>query len=255
LSLGYWRRPDLTRAKFVPDPVGGPERLYLTGDLGRWAPDGALMLLGRKDFQAKVRGHRVEIAAVEAALVRHEGVGEAAVLARGDRLIAYVTPGRQPLPTAGELRRALGQSLPNYMVPTTFVTLDALSVTPFGKIDRAALPDPGRRRPATLPPPLAPRTPVETIVAGIWADVLELDVVGVHDDFLDLGGHSLSAAQIAQRVLQSLQVDVSVSVLIEAPTVAGMALVVVAHCAKTLGADAVARFLDGEENAPSRTEG
>jgi amino acid adenylation domain-containing protein len=226
LSLGYWRRPDLTAAKFLLDPGGGPERIYLTGDLGRFAPDGALTLIGRQDFQAKVRGHRVEPEAVEAALVNHGGVAEAAVTVRGDRLIAYVTPGRLPLPPAGELRLRLAQSLPDYMVPSTFVVLDALPVTSIGKIDRAALPDPGRGRPALLPPLVAPRNAVEARIVAIWTEVLKRDPVGVEDDFFDVGGDSLRATMVIARVQDAFGAMLPLGLLFERPTIADLATAV-----------------------------
>jgi len=248
LSPGYWRRPDLTAAAFRPDPAGGPERIYRTGDLGRRLPDGCLIHLGRKDFQVKIRGFRVEVAEVEGALLSLPTVQEAVVVAREDRpgdrrLVAYLVPTARPAPTVSALRQALAATLPDYMVPAAFVALDTLPKTPGGKVDRRALPAPGRARPALDQPLVAPRTPVEATVGAIWQEVLGLDEIGLHDNFFDLGGHSLAASQVIARVTETCHVDLPLRMLFEAPTVNGLALAVVQGLMQNVDSDEIARLL------------
>jgi len=228
LSQGYWRSPELTRAAFLPDPEGGDKRIYRTGDLGRMLSDGCLEHLGRKDFQVKIRGHRVEVAEIELALLDHLALKEAVVLAREGRpgdaqLVAYVVSAAQPAPTVSELRSFLSERLPDYMVPSTFVLLEALPLTPSGKVDRRVLPAPERARPGLAQAFVAPRTPAEKALAGFYAEALGLGRVGAHDNFFDLGGHSLLASQVMSRVHAAFQVELSVNSLFEAPTVAELA--------------------------------
>jgi amino acid adenylation domain-containing protein len=233
LSPGYWRRPDLTQAAFRPDPAGGPERLYLTGDLGRRLPDGCLVHLGRKDFQVKIRGFRVEVAEVEGALLSLPTIKEVVVVAREERpgeqrLVAYLVPKRRPAPTVSVLRRALAATLPDYMVPSAFVAMDTLPRTPAGKVDRLGLPASSRARPELDSPRVAPRTPVEATLCAIWGDVLRLDEVGIHDHFLDLGGNSLAASQALARITKTFGIDLPVRTLFETPTIAGIAAAIAA---------------------------
>jgi len=228
LSPGYWRQPDLTRAAFSLASSEGAKRLYRTGDLGSMQPDGCLMHLGRIDFQVKILGNRVEIAEVEMALLDLDAVKEAVVVAREDipgvkRLVAYVVPTSTPAPTASALRSALAAKLPDYMIPSAFVSLDALPLIGIGKVDRQALPDPGKFRPELARPFVASRTPVEKGLAAIWAEVLSLDHVGILDSFFDLGGHSLKAMQIISQVNEAFQVNVSLHSFFEAPTVEALA--------------------------------
>ncbi|MFC1717667.1 AMP-binding protein [Candidatus Poribacteria bacterium] len=232
LCEGYWRRPDLTQARFLPDPDGGDKRIYMSGDLGRMLPDGRLVHLGRKDFQLKIRGHRIEVVEIEMALLDLDAIKEAVVVARDDshsdqRLVAYLVPVENSNPTVSMLRRALAESLPDYMVPSAFVMMDALPLTPTGKLDRKSLPDPGTARPELDAAFVAPRTPSEEKLTGVWSDVLGLDEVGIHDDFFDLGGNSLLATQIISRVINTFQVRVPLSALFRSPTVADMAVVLV----------------------------
>ena len=227
IAPAYWRRPRETRATFLPDPDGGDERLYRTGDLGRLLPDGNLVHLGRRDAQVKVRGQRVELAEVETALLDAPGVKDAAVGARKDqsgtsRLVAWVVPAGPP-PSVAELRRHLLARLPEYMVPAAFVWLQALPLNPSGKVDRGGLPDPERSRPEMETAYVAPRIPVERQLAAIWAEVLQLDRVGVHDDFLELGGDSLRATQILARVRAVFGAHVSLREMFTAATVAEQA--------------------------------
>ncbi len=248
LAAGYWRRPDLTKEAFPSDPEGGDERIYRTGDLGRMLPDGCLVYLGRKDSQVKIRGNRVEVAETEMALVNLDGVKEAVVVAREDRpgeerLVAYVVPHKQPPPSVAVVRRALAEKLPDYMIPSTFVILDALPLLPDGKLDRHALLMPAPVRPELDTPFVSPRTPVEEALAGIWAEVLDLDHVGIHDNFLDLGGHSLLATRVISRVINQFQVELPVQSLFGAPTVAEMAVVITQNQAKEVGQEEMARVL------------
>jgi acyl-coenzyme A synthetase/AMP-(fatty) acid ligase/acyl carrier protein len=252
LAVGYWRQPDLTRAAFLPDPAGSDARIYRTGDLGRLLPDGCLEYLGRKDFQIKVRGNRVEAAEVELALLEHGTLKEAVVVARQEqaehaRLVAYVVPSTLPPPPVPELRRFLAEKLPEHMVPTMFVVLDALPLTPNGKLDRRALPTPPNARPALARAYAHPRTPMETELARLWAQVLDLEQVGVHDNFLDLGGHSLSAMRIVARVRDTWHVDLPLRLLLEDLTVADMALAIAQYLASATDPELLDRPLtDGE---------
>ena len=208
LACGYWRRPEMTNERFRGDPAGGEARIYRTGDLGRIEDDGCLFHLGRKDDQIKVRGHRVEVAEIEAALLNLGYFRKAFVTLR-DRgsdeksLVAYVVPEKRPGPTSSHLRKALAATLPEHMVPSVFVMLDTIPLTPTEKVDRKALPEPGNARPEMDTPFIAPRTSLERDIAKIWGDILSLDQVGVHDNFLDLGGHSLAAFRVISRVIQT----------------------------------------------------
>ncbi|HZF08985.1 MAG TPA: amino acid adenylation domain-containing protein, partial [Thermoanaerobaculia bacterium] len=227
LARGYWRRPELTAERFVPDADGeAGQRLYRTGDLARFRSDGILEYLGRIDHQVKLRGFRIELGEIEAALLAHPQVREAAVLLcddprLGERLVAYVAPEPGSEPGAGELRGDLGGRLPEHMVPSAFVLLPTLPLTANGKLDRRALSkiEVERGRAESL----APRTPVETALCEIWAGVLGLPRVGVESNFFDLGGHSLLATQVMSRIRQVLGVQLPVRSLFEAPTVAQLA--------------------------------
>ena len=233
LPPGYWRRPDLTAAVFRPSPEGRGERLFLTGNLGRQHADGCLEHLGRADHQVQIRGHRVELAEVERALMRVPGVREAVVLAQpgpsGEaRLVAYLVPvSASPAPGVARLRGALAGLLPDHMIPAEFVELAAMPLNATSKVDRTALPRTGWTRPALETPFERARTPIEETLVRIWAEVLGLDRVGIHDAFLELGGDSLLASRIMARVIDAVAVDIPVRALLDAPTVAAMAVVVV----------------------------
>lgn len=225
LSPGYWRRPDLTAAAFHPDPEVPGRRMYRTGDLGRMQPGGLLEYFGRKDFRVKVRGYTIEVAEVEAALLELGTFRHAVVDAREDRrgdqrLVAYLVPENGVVLPATELRARLLQRLPDYMVPTAFVMLDELPATSTGKLDRLALPAPDETAPQPEASYAAPRTPLEELVADVWAEVFGLGRVGVHDDFFALGGHSLLATQLVSRIWRAAGVELPVRAVFEAPTVA-----------------------------------
>ena len=235
LSPGYWQRPALTREKFGPDARGGEERLYYTGDVGVLRSDGCLLHLGRRDFQVQIKGHRIEVAEVEAALLAIPAIEEAVVVARADeqgelRLVAYVGSSGQAAPTVSALRRALQACLASYMIPAIFVSLEALPRTPTGKVDRQGLPAPDRVRPHLDVPFARARTPIEATVAKLWAEALDLDRVGIFDQFL--GGHSLVATEIVARIVGTFGVELPVRTLFEAPTVAEMAVVITQHRAQ-----------------------
>ena len=228
LSPGYWRDPERTGAAFLSDPAGGARRIYLTGDVGTMLPDGRLLQLGRTDLLTKIRGQRVGAGEIEAALRDDPAISDAAVVAREDaggdaRLVAYLACARRQALTVSALRRRLAATLPASMIPSAFVFLDALPLSPAGKVDRMALPDPGRSRPPLEVAYVAPRTRLEETLADAWAEALELDRVGVDDDFLDLGGHSLAATRLLFRLTTQLGVDLPLSHLFEAPTVAAQA--------------------------------
>jgi len=248
LALGYWKRPDLTEAAFMEDPEDGTRRIYRMGDVGRMSPDGQLEHLGRKDFQVKIRGYRIEVTEIEMALLNHDAVREAIVVAREDhageqRLLAYLVPTGCFIPTVRELRSFLNERLPDYMIPSAIVILDTLPLTPNGKVDRRALPTPGGERPELETPFVAPRTPVEKALAQIWADVLSLDQVGIHDNFFELGGHSLLATQVISRVINAFNVKLPIKSLFESPTVADMAVVITENIVKKAGDKELARML------------
>ncbi|NMO14244.1 non-ribosomal peptide synthase/polyketide synthase [Pyxidicoccus fallax] len=226
LARGYLSRPDLTAERFIPHPFGDGERLYRTGDKARWRSDGVLEFLGRIDNQVKVRGYRIELAEVEAALLTHPGVREAVAVVRQDspgdkRLVAYVTGDAGPL-DATELRAHVQSKLPEYMVPSAVVHLGALPLTTHGKVDRKALPAPDVQV-TKRGQYVAPRTPAETTLTGIFAQVLGVSRVGVHDNFFELGGHSLLATQVIARVRAAFRTELPLRALFEAPTAATLA--------------------------------
>jgi amino acid adenylation domain-containing protein len=238
LARGYHRRPRLTAERFLPHPCAAApgRRLYRTGDLARWLADGRLEFLGRLDDQVKIRGVRIELGEIEAVLGQHPALGGSAVVARAApgsrdggalRLAAYVVPadpGRlQDRTLPGELRAWLRGKLPEAMVPAVFVPLAALPLSPNGKLDRAALPEPGEDRDPCRPVGAAPRTAAEEILAGIWAEVLEVAEVGIDDNFFALGGTSLQAAILSNVLERHLGRHVPLAVLFEAPTVARLA--------------------------------
>ena len=240
LPSGFWNRPDLTEASFLPVPGRGEERMYRTGDLGRRLSDGCLIHMGRKDHQVKVRGHRIEVAEIEAALRNLDAVKETVVMPwkgpEGEQhLVAYFVPEAERTPSITALRRELDQKLPGYMVPAYFVQLAEFPRAAGGKINRGALPSPARLRPALQTPFVAPRNPAEAKLARLWAEVLGLDEVGVHDPFLELGGDSLRAMQLVSRILDVFHVELSVRALLDSPTIADMAEVLALHQAGGAG--------------------
>jgi amino acid adenylation domain-containing protein len=256
LARGYLNRPDLTDERFIPNPFlenyefsvmsseleensliqnsklksqnSYSRRLYKTGDLARYLPDGTIEYLGRIDHQVKIRGFRIELGEIEAVLTQHPNVRETVVIAREDvpgdkRLVAYVVLARKDASALSDVRQFLKQKLPAYMMPAAFVMLDALPLTPNRKVNRQALPVPNRVRPDIEETFVAPRTTIEQQLADIWQQVLGLERVGIHDNFLDLGGHSLLATQIISRIREVFRIEVPLDSLLEEPTVAKQA--------------------------------
>ena len=237
LARGYRRRPSLTASRFVPDPVSTEPgaRAYRTGDLARRRPGGEVEYLGRLDFQVKVRGLRIELGEIEATLDRHPAVRQSVVVARtieaGDaQLVAYVVASQDPEPEAAdqlaaELKTFVGATLPEHMVPAVVISLDEMPLNPSGKVDRRALPEPTL---AAAPEGAyrAPETEVEEVLCQLWQTLLDLERVGVDDDFFALGGHSLKATQLLLRVEAEFGVEVPVRRFLEEPTVAGLSLAV-----------------------------
>ncbi len=223
VARGYIGQPELTAERFLVDPFGGEGQIYDTGDLARRLPDGTLEFLGRADEQVKIRGFRVEPSEVESALRRHPAVANAAVVpmeeSAGDiRLVAYCEL-REPT-TADDLRGHIAEWVPDYMIPSAFVMLDALPLTPSGKVDRLALPDIAAAGPREDGDYVAPRSAVEEAVAAIWADVLRLEQVSVNADFFAIGGHSLLATQVVAQVRTDFAIDLPLHSLFVSPTVA-----------------------------------
>ncbi|QLE39947.1 amino acid adenylation domain-containing protein [Nostoc sp. C052] len=228
LAQGYLNRSELTQEKFIPNPFGD-SRLYKTGDLARYLPNGNIEYLGRIDHQVKVRGFRIEAGEIEALLDQHPHVQASCVILRedspgGKSLVAYVVPNSQQILTTSELRQFLSNHLPHYMMPQAFVILESLPLTPNGKIDRRALPTPDLH--SEQKDYVAPRTLSEEMVAQIWAQVLKLEQVGIYDNFFELGGHSLLATQVISRLQEALQISLPLRSLFESPTVAQLSEVI-----------------------------
>ena len=230
LARGYLHRPELTTSKFIPHPFSDEPgaRLYKTGDLARYLPDGTLEYLGRMDQQIKLHGFRIELGEIESILQQHAAVRESVVVMREDcpgekRLVAYVVPHQTLAPSVSAWRDFLKEKLPAYMLPTAFIMLDALPLLPNGKVNRQGLPAPDRSRPELEHSAVLPRNAIEEVIAGLSASVLGLDQVGIYDDFFELGGHSLLATQLTSRIQDAFHIDIPLRRFFEAPTVAGLA--------------------------------
>jgi amino acid adenylation domain-containing protein len=224
LARGYLNRPDQTAEKFIPNPFSDEPgaRMYKTGDVARYLPDGNIEFISRMDDQVKVRGFRIELGEIESVLNTHANVKEAVVVAREDKLLAYIVPEPQAVPEVSMLRGFLKHKLPHYMMPSAFLMIDSLPLTPNGKVDRKALPLPqwGAEQSDDYTPP---RTAIEEVMADIWMEVLGVERVGVTDNFFELGGHSLLATRIIARMRERLQVEISLRSLFSSPTIAALA--------------------------------
>ncbi|MDF5723198.1 MAG: amino acid adenylation domain-containing protein [Rhizonema sp. PD37] len=229
LARGYLNKPDLTLQKFIPNPFSKKpgSRIYKTGDLARYLPDGNLEFVGRVDNQVKIRGFRIELEGIEAVLSQHPEVQQVLVISREDqqgdpRLVAYFVPIKEQVPTVKTLRSFLKQKLPDYMIPSAFVSLEAIPLSPNGKVDRHALPAPDTSNFSQSF--VLPRTPTEEILAAIWIEVLGLEQVSIHDNFFEVGGHSLLATQVVSRLRQAFSLELPLRHMFELPTVAELAL-------------------------------
>jgi amino acid adenylation domain-containing protein len=228
LARGYWRRDELTRERFLPNPFTPKARMYRTGDLARWLAEGRVQWLGRSDHQVKVRGFRIEPAEIEATIARHPAIREVVVIARDDasgekHLVAYVVVTDPPADLFDQLRARIRAALPEYMVPAAFARLDALPRTANGKLDRKALPV-ASAVPADRPSgAVAPRSPAEELVMGVFRGVIGRADFGVFDSFFDLGGHSLMAARLVTQLRVAAGVNLPLRSLFERPTVAALA--------------------------------
>ncbi|MEH2102809.1 MAG: amino acid adenylation domain-containing protein [Nostoc sp.] len=229
VTRGYLHRPELTAERFIYHPFSdnSQARLYKTGDLARYLPNGDLEYLGRIDNQVKIRGFRIELGEIEALLAAHPNVWESVVVVQEDEpgnkhLVAYVVSNQKQSLTVAQLRRFLSEQLPSYMVPGAFVMLESLPLTSNGKVDRRALPAPESREGIEVSF-VAPRTPEEEILVKIWADILKVDQVGIHDNFFELGGNSLLGAQVISRLRVAFSIDLSLHRLFVSPTVAELA--------------------------------
>jgi amino acid adenylation domain-containing protein len=232
VTRGYLGQPEKTAQQFIPDPFSAEPgvRLYMTGDMVRYEPDGNLIFVGRKDEQMKIRGYRVEPAEIEAAVLEHEAVRECIAMLREDvagdpRLVAYCVCGEEAQPSVSDLRSFLAERLPVHMLPSAFVLLESLPLTAHGKVDRKNLPAPDQAR-STTAEFAAPRTSVETQLAAIWEEVLGVERVSINDNFFELGGHSLLATRLTARIREAFAVDVSLRRLFEEPTIARLGVAI-----------------------------
>ena len=228
VALGYWRLPELSKAVFLIDPIDKDKRIYRTGDLGRLLPDGSIEFLGRKDYQVKIRGYRVEVSEVESRLMEHSALKDAVVLAVTDageekHLVAYFVRKLPSFVSTIELRNFLESRLPDYMIPSIFVELDVVPLTPNGKVDLRSLPQPNLVDFDFERKYITPKGQIEEILIEIWRIVLKLDRVGIQDNFFELGGHSLLATQIVSRLRDYLQIELPLRVIFKSPTVYGIA--------------------------------
>ncbi|WP_396278709.1 bacitracin non-ribosomal peptide synthetase BacC [Bacillus paralicheniformis] len=224
LSTGYLNREELTAEKFIPHPFIPGERLYKTGDLAKWLPDGNIEFIGRIDHQVKIRGFRIELGEIESRLEMHEDINETIVTVREDGenrpyICAYITAKREI--SLDELKGFLGEKLPDYMIPAYFVNMDKLPLTKNGKVDRKALPEPDRTMGAESEYE-APRNETEEKLAAIWRDILKVEKAGINDHFFELGGHSLKAAAMAARIRKELKAEIPLGQIFKTPTIKGL---------------------------------
>ena len=251
LATGYWGEPELTAKAFLPDPAGSTDRIYRTGDMGKLLPDGCLVHLGRKDAQVKIRGERVELLEVEAILFEHVDVKQTAVSlhhANNDpQLVAYVIPIDEKAYNPAALRDFLLERLPAFMVPSHFVQMDEMPLTPTGKVDRKALPSPALNKPTRLNHAQKPSTDTEQKLVSIWQSVLKQKQIGIHENFFDLGGHSLLAVQLFTQIEQQFDVNLPLTTLFKAGTIAQLARTIEQQEGKTAWPSLVALQTEGSQ--------
>jgi amino acid adenylation domain-containing protein len=264
VARGYFRRPELTAEWFIPHPYSqkGGERLYRTGDVVRGRTDGSLEFIGRRDQQVKIRGFRIELGEIEAALNQYPAVRESVVILRNEedgdkRLVAYLVVEQKKEAINKEIREYLRERLPEYMIPSVFMPLKSLPLTPNGKLDKRALPAPEGRRAELENSHVAPRSPIEEVLSGIWSEVLRVEQVGIHDNFFALGGHSLLATRLISRIREVLQIEMPLRSLFDQPTVAELAVIVTLYQeeSKDTLAPAMTRIHTRKEEAWAKIDG
>lgn len=253
ISTGYWNDPERTRATFQPDPSDERFRIYHTGDLGTRAENGRLTHVGRVDFQVKIRGFRIDVSEIEVALRSMDGIQDAVVVGREDsleekRLVAYFVPSTLPAITATRIRKGLVNEIPEYMIPSAFVCMDAIPQTPNGKTDRLRLPLPSPKRPTLDVSYTPPETTLEKELSRIWSDVLVIDQVGIHDDFFELGGDSLRATKVVVRILKELKIEIALKTLFQAPTIAQLVIKIGENRAGKIADEELTTLLDQIES-------
>jgi amino acid adenylation domain-containing protein len=257
LARGYFKQPDLTSKKFAPNPFcSSPgERIYRSGDLARFLPDGNIEFLGRIDQQVKIRGFRIELGEIEVLLNEHEDIADAMVMVREDspgdqRLAAYYVSDQKNTPDIAALRNHLKNRLPDYMVPSAFVWLEAFPLTPNGKVDFRALPKPEKEHFEAKAVFVAPRTNEESQLADLWKEILNIDKIGIHDNFFGLGGHSLLATQLISRIRDVFGVDVELRYIFEAPTIAGFMIAIEQARVMNRGSDIPLKKISRNQDLP-----
>jgi hypothetical protein len=229
VARGYLNRPDLTAEKFIANPFSDEpgSRLYKTGDRARYRSDGTLEFLGRLDDQVKIRGYRIELGEIEAVLLEHSGVQEAVVLVQEDgsdrRLVAYIVLNQESPAAIGELNEFLKEKLPEYMIPSVVLTVPLLPLTANGKVDRRSLLAMEAASLRSEVAPVLPTNSVESAIANVWQQVLQLESVSIHDNFFDIGGHSLLLAEVHRQLREILNADLSLIELLEYPTIYSLA--------------------------------
>jgi len=259
LAAGYWNDPILSAAKFKQDPHEPEKWIYYTADFGVMRQDNCLIHKGRKDSRIKIRGYGVDLLEVEKALLTHSNIREAVVITDStadgvERLIAYYVCAQQPVSTPSELRNYLHNKLTDYMIPSVFISLDKIPLTAAGKVDRRSLPKPDHARLDLSTPYTGPANESEKLLVEIWEQVLDIHPIGIHDNFFDLGGHSLAAMRVVIRVINQFRLKLPLQSLFQSPTIADMAEVITAHRKKVLDEQGLAAMLDelesmSEENA------
>ncbi len=258
VARGYRGDSSLTPERFIPDPFGRDgARLFRSGDLARYLPDGNIEFLGREDYQVKIRGFRIELGEIERIMSEHPGVSGIIAVAREDdrgekQLTAYILPDNEREPGVDELRRWAGENLPDFMVPSSWVMMESFPLTPRGKVDRNSLPPPGKERPEMEEDYVVPDSPAEKKLALIWREILDVERIGIRDNFFDLGGNSLLATQLVSRIREEFQIELELKKLFQDPTISGLAAVMEEGEKKESEEDKIARTLEKMEDISDR---